>query len=592
MEKIYQFVSEYPRLVFGTTAAVMFGTSLALRSSPETQQRVDFSCQSIQLEGPEGIRVSTLNDVTNGEYFRKYDEFNNLYESFLAGEKLSNNGPCMGHRPPGSKEYVWKTYSEIREQAQRFGSGLIQKGFKGGGTSYLGIYSINREEWAVTDIACTAYNITTIPLYDTLGETSTKYIINLVGIPVIVCDTFQKVHRLLDQKPELKTMKLIIVAENEIPENILSKARAVGVDLTTYNEIVELGKQHLQEPTPAGTDDLYTICFTSGTTGDPKGVMLTHGNQLCMAGSVNAVGISFNNQDTHFSYLPLAHSFERTMLWVSLACGTKYGFYSGDARKIVEDATILKPTIFVGVPRVLNRIYDKATSAVNEASFVKRMVFNLAFSSKRAAVLKGVVTKDSIWDKLVFKKIQDLLGGCVRLMISGGAPASPEVLIFMRMVFGVTVIEAYGQTECTAAATVTIAGDNEAGHVGPPIPCCMVKLVDVPEKDYYAKDGEGEVCFKGSNVFQGYFKKPDLTAEVLDQDGWLHSGDIGLWQANGTLKIIDRKKHIFKLSHGEYISPEKLENIYVSCPLIAQVFVYGNSNQQIKYTTLGVSQLK
>lgn len=581
MESIRWFAAEHPRIVFGTAAAILFGTSMALKSPPDTDQRkLDFKNQSIKIEGAEGIRVSALNDIKNGEFFKVYDEFENLYDSFLGGEKKSNNGPCLGTKPPDSDTYVWKSYSEVRELALQFGSGLIEKGFKGGDETFVGIYASNREEWAITDIACTAYNIVSVPLYDTLGETSTKFIVNLVGITAVFCDNFKKVNRLLDQKPETESLKLIVVSKDEIPEEVASKGKEVGVELVTYKEMLAIGKKNLRDPTPAKNNDLFTICFTSGTTGDPKGVMLTHANQLCMAASVGAVGISVSSADSHLSYLPLAHSFERTILWVILACGAKYGFYSGDTKKLLEDVATLKPTVFIVVPRVLNRIYDKVTAGVKEANIVKRSLFNWAFASKKAALLKtGEPTKNSVWDSIVFKKLQMLMGGNVRIMVTGAAPINGEVLTFMRVVFGVTVLEGYGQTESTAGATITIAGDTNTGHVGPPLPCCMIKLVDVPEKDYFAKDGKGEICFKGSNVFRGYYKKPDLTAEALDKDGWLHSGDIGMWTENGTLKIIDRKKHIFKLSQGEYVAPEKLENIYVTCPLIAQIFAYGNSNQ-------------
>ncbi|XP_071829175.1 long-chain-fatty-acid--CoA ligase 1-like isoform X2 [Apostichopus japonicus] len=583
MDRVRQVISDHPHIAFGTAAAVLFGTSMALSSSQEgapSERRFDFSKQSIRLEGPEGIRVSAQNNIEKGEYYRVYDEYENLYASFLAGEKKSEGGPCLGTKKQGSNVYEWKTYGQVRERALQFGSALIEKGFEASDDTFVGIYSSNREEWAITDIACSAYNIISVPLYDTLGETSTKYIINLVKIPVVMCDNFKKVQRLLDQKPDLDVLKLIIVAEETIPENIAAKATEVGVELVTFQQMTDLGKENLKDATPGKNQDLFTVCFTSGTTGDPKGVMLTHGNQLCMAGSVNAVGVNIDKTDRHLSYLPLAHSFERTILWVTLSCGAQFGFFSGDTRKLMEDVAHLKPTIFIVVPRVLNRIYDKVNSGVKEANVVKRTLFNWAFSSKKAALLStGIPTADTMWDRLVFKKLQMLLGGQVKLMLTGAAPVSGEVLTFMRVVFGVTLIEGYGQTESTAGATTTIGGDANTGHVGPPLPCNMIKLVDVPEKDYFAKDDKGEVCFKGSNVFKGYYKKPELTAEALDEDGWLHSGDIGQWLENGTLKIIDRKKHIFKLAQGEYVAPEKLENIYVSCPLIAQIFCYGNSNQ-------------
>ncbi|XDV14797.1 hypothetical protein PO909_014985 [Leuciscus waleckii] len=164
-------------------------------------------------------------------------------------------------------------------------------------------------------------------------------------------------------------------------------------------------------------------------------------------------------------------------------------------------------------------------------------------------------------------------------MITGAAPVSPTVLTFLRAALGCQFYEGYGQTECTAGCTMSLPGDWTAGHVGAPLPCNFVKLVDLAEMNYFAANGEGEVCVKGPNVFQGYLKDPERTLEAVDKDGWLHTGDIGKWLPNGTLKIIDRKKHIFKLAQGEYIAPEKIENIYMRSDPVAQVFVHGDSLQ-------------
>lgn len=162
-------------------------------------------------------------------------------------------------------------------------------------------------------------------------------------------------------------------------------------------------------------------------------------------------------------------------------------------------------------------------------------------------------------------------------MLVGSAPLSGNVLTFMRCAMGCLIVEGYGQTECCAPISLTVQGDHIPEHVGPPVGCCMVKLVDVPDMEYYASKGQGEVCVKGTNVFIGYYKDPEKTKEVIDDQGWHHTGDIGMWLPNGTLKIIDRKKHIFKLSQGEYIVPEKIENAYIRSQYVQQVFVIGES---------------
>ncbi|XP_015775908.1 PREDICTED: long-chain-fatty-acid--CoA ligase 1-like [Acropora digitifera] len=192
---------------------------------------------------------------------------------------------------------------------------------------------------------------------------------------------------------------------------------------------------------------------------------------------------------------------------------------------------------------------------------------------------RNIVRKDSMWDYLVFRKIQNSLGGRVRFLISGSAPLRDDVMVFLRCALGCQVFEGYGQTETTAAASLQLIGDQTFGHVGPPLPCNKIKLVDVPEMGYYAKDGKGEICVYGPNVFKGYLYNEEKTKETIDEDGWLHSGDIGEWLPSGTLKVIDRKKNIFKLSQGEYIAPEKIENIYTQCSMVHQVFVHGDSKK-------------
>jgi len=181
---------------------------------------------------------------------------------------------------------------------------------------------------------------------------------------------------------------------------------------------------------------------------------------------------------------------------------------------------------------------------------------------------------------LVFGTVKARLGGRVKGIITGSAPISPEVLDFLRIAFVCEVHEAYGQTESCAGSSLTLTGDYESGNVGVPFPCNEIKLVDIPEMNYTSLDKpypRGEICFRGHNIFLGYYNNPEKTAEALDKDGWLHSGDIGLWDEKGRLKIIDRKKNIFKLAQGEYIAPEKIENVYQKSKYVAQAFVYGDS---------------
>jgi len=288
----------------------------------------------------------------------------------------------------------------------------------------------------------------------------------------------------------------------------------------------------------------------------------------------------------HLSYLPLAHILERIIFFGLLANGARIGFYQGDVTVIIEDLAELRPTIFVSVPRLYTKLYDRIQSVISEAKGLKAKLLRKGIKSKLANLHKNGTTKHCFYDKLIFRKMKARLGGRVRICITGSAPISKEIIDFLKICFCSDILEGYGQTELTGANCVTLPGDSETGHVGGVFPSFYMKLQDVPDMDYLStdtKDGEsyprGEVCFRGGGAFQGYFKEPEKTAETIDKDGWVHTGDIGEIQPNGSLRIIDRKKNIFKLSQGEYIAAEKLELIFVKHPLIAQIFVYGDSLQ-------------
>lgn len=324
------------------------------------------------------------------------------------------------------------------------------------------------------------------------------------------------------------------------------------------------------------------FCYTSGTTGDPKAAMLSHKNLMSGAAAVLSVGgVVVDENDTVISYLPLAHSFEKILFALALTCGVSIGYYSGDILKLLDDLKELKPSYFPSVPRLFNRIYDKITAGVKEKSGVQQALFNRAINGKLHHLKASASYSHSVWDPLVFNKMRGLLGGRVKLMVTGSAPISAEVLNFLKCCFCAPIHEGYGQTESTAASCLTSAFDPVAGHVGGPLSCLKIRLREIPEMGYLASDPNprGEVCYKGNSIFHGYFKNQEKTAEALSSDGWLASGDVGMVMPNGSLKIIDRAKNIFKLSHGEYIAPEKLENVYVTSPWVAQIFVHGDSLQ-------------
>ncbi|XP_022099327.1 long-chain-fatty-acid--CoA ligase 1-like isoform X2 [Acanthaster planci] len=586
MESVLQYCIEHPLLTVGVTAAALSAASMAMSNGPEPVKRAfSLDRQSVELPGPEHIHVSPLNDYRNGQLVIQdgyQPKISTCYEALDFGLKASGDGPCLGWRDSSDEPFQWLTYSQVKEMAFQLGSALIKKGCPPGNGTNIGVYSQNRPEWIIMDHACMSYSMVAVALYDTLGIEACKHIINLTEMRAIFIDKAPKLDILLDILGEGSAVKLVVIFEGPVPEDKQEALEARGIELVLYRDMLEIGTNNRQEPVVPKKDDVVSICFTSGTTGIPKGARMTHDNFLNDSKGLQVyVGNDYwmSKDDIHLSYLPLAHQYERLVMYILLQRGARIGFFQGDIKKLLDDVQALRPTVFPSVPRLLNRIYDRVMTSVNSAGWIKRTLFNLAFSKKKAEVEKGIVRNDSIWDKIVFRKVQGLLGGRVRWIITGSAPLSTDVITFLRVVFGCLVSEGYGQTECTACATLTALADMSTGHVGAPIPSCMIKLVDVPEMDYFAADDKGEVCFKGPIVFKGYLKMPERTSEAIDEDGWLHSGDIGQWNLNGTLKIIDRKKHIFKLSQGEYVAPEKLESIYTQLPLVAQAFVFGDSLQ-------------
>ncbi|XP_056658937.1 long-chain-fatty-acid--CoA ligase 1 isoform X4 [Monodelphis domestica] len=513
----------------------------------------DLSMQSVEVEGSDGARRSTVLDSDEPLSFF-YDDVTTLYETFQRGIHVSNNGPCLGFRKP-DQPYEWISYKEVEDKAECVGSALIQKGYRPSPDQYFGIFAQNRPEWVIIEQGCYTYSMVVVPLYDTLGNEAITYIINKAELSLVFVDKPDKAELMLESVankliPVLKT----IVIMDPFDKDLLERGKNHGIEIMSMKALEDLGRANRRKPKPPSPDDLALICFTSGTTGNPKGALITHQNVVSdCSGFVKATEC------------------------VMLCHGAKIGFFQGDIRLLMDDLKMLQPTIFPVVPRLLNRMFDKIFGQANTT--MKRWILDFASKRKEAELRSGIIRNNSLWDRIIFNKIQASLGGKVRLMVTGAAPVSATVLTFLRSALGCQFYEGYGQTECTAGCSLTVPGDWTAGHVGAPMPCCHIKLVDVEEMNYLAAKGEGEICVKGPNVFKGYLKDPAKTAEALDKDGWLHTGDIGKWLPNGTLKIIDRKKHIFKLAQGEYIAPEKIENIYQRSEPVAQVFVHGESLQ-------------
>ncbi|ORZ33858.1 long-chain-fatty-acid-CoA ligase [Catenaria anguillulae PL171] len=526
-----------------------------------------------------------------------------LYEAFYNTARAHPEYFCLGHRqktgPATWAPYTWQTYGQVATRATHFGSGLMRimddivvpavgmpKTAAPGSRRafhHLGLYSVNRPEWLIADIGCHSYSAVSVSLYDTLGPEALQFIINHAELRVVVCSADKLVNliRVREQCPDLKVIISMDPLDSEASTYLKLWAAEKHLTIMSFAEVEDLGKTAPLKHMPPLKTDLATINYTSGTTGDPKGVMLTHGN-LAAQNVLPYFGEAISNDDTHISYLPLAHIFERSVIMQSLSGGAKVGFFRGDVNLLIEDIAELRPTVFPSVPRLLNRIYARVRAATVDAPGVRGVLFRRAVADKLARLESGGGYTHAFWDALLFSKVQKVLGGRLRLMITGSAPLGKDVMQFLRVCFSTEILEGYGQTENGAGATIQLPGEYVAGQVGAPFPSCEVKLESVPEMSYTVNDKpfpRGEICIRGPNVSIGYWKDPVKTKETFDSEGWVHTGDIGLITDRGTFVIIDRKKNIFKLAQGEYVAPEKVENILVLCPLVAQVFVHGDSLQ-------------
>ncbi|VDL94673.1 unnamed protein product [Schistocephalus solidus] len=423
-------------------------------------------------------------------------------------------------------------------------------------------------------------------------------------LSTVVCDTPARASKLFALTSSLECLKHIIIMKPGSEEmNSLKDKAGTSVQIHTFDEIVS-----------SGPDDLILICYTSGTTGLPKGVMIP--NKMMLASLNNNMlnaGIDIlTEHDVYLSYLPLAHIFEQMFVLLTLCRHGRVGFYSGDPRTLTEDARALRPTVLTVVPRVLLRVYEGVQKKLGNSA-LRRWLFKKAMEAKCKDVDRNVFNRNTMWDVLFFSKVRALFGDRVRWITCGGAPLAPHVLRFTRAAFSCWVFEGYGSTETAGSMSISMASDLEGGHVGAPVPGLQLKLADVPSMDIVvSRDKKGEVCLhtlrlcscpysqfksihplnqkfsppfsfqicvRGPSCTPGYYKDPEKTAELLDSEGWMHTGDVAVWTEKNSLRIVDRCKHIFKLSQGEYIAPEKVETVYQSSPLISQVFVDGDAQQ-------------
>jgi len=530
-------------------------------------------------DGPEGARarrhfryVDNLltNFDTNVASVAHQKDVVNMYDIFANSVKVYPDNDLYGTSPEPGKPFVFESYSQVNTHVSNIAAGLTALGIQR--QQFVGVMLDTSPEWGIIEQALWRQAMVPVTLYSTYGKEAMSYIINHAELQIIFTSK-KSVSLLSDILGECANLKRVIYVGEQ---SELEGVKLDNVEVVIYSDLEKNGSAKPVDAVPATADDNALVIYTSGTTGNPKGAVHKHSGMVAMvAGNVERV--PFCSNDKHLAFLPMAHIMEQFIEGLVYAVGGGIGFFSGDIRVLMQDVGALRPTKFIAVPRLLNRLYVQLRGAFNALEGPKKAVFEAAMASKKMWLAKGCYK--SFYDLFVFKRSAAALGGRCGLLATGSAPIDPGMLEFFRIVFSCPVLEGYGMTEVLVTNLTDVTDVVTRSHVGPPSPSVEVKLVDVPEMNYLTSSNppQGEVCFRGPMNLSEYYKSPEKTKEAIDDDGWFHSGDIGEFYEDGCVRLIDRIKHIFKLSQGEYVAPEKLEQLFVHSKYVAQIFVNGSS---------------
>jgi long-chain acyl-CoA synthetase len=475
--------------------------------------------------------------------------------------------PYLMHKVNGA--YRGLSFAEVRLRVEEFALGLAALGVERG--DRIGIISENRPEWVIADLGTLFLGAFDVPVYPTLTPKQIEYIFGDAQVKAVILSNQFQLSKILKVLPHLRKIKNIIIMGDQY-------ARSDDLVLT-FQQVYNLGREfgaqresYLRHSLGRiGPDDLCTILYTSGTTGSPKGVMLTHDN---FASNIiaSAQVIPFDHNDVLLSYLPLCHSFERMAgYYTATACGATLA-YAESIDTVRENLIEVRPTVVTSVPRLFERFHNQIQKQFDGAPSVERRVFHWALEVGRLyarARRLGLISpflraKHRIADKLVYQKLKARVGGRIRFFVSVGAALGKEFGEFFEAL-GIKIIEGYGLTETSPVIAVNPIHDYKFGTVGRPIPGVEVKIA-----------ADGEILTRGPHVMKGYWNDRAATREAIDKDGWFHTGDIGMFDSEGCLVITDRKKHLFVSSGGKNIAPQPIENLFLQNKYIDQFMLIGD----------------
>ncbi|KAJ7965571.1 Long chain acyl-CoA synthetase [Quillaja saponaria] len=488
-------------------------------------------------------------------------------------------------------DFEWLTYGKTFEAVCSFASGLAKLGHSR--EERAAIFADTREEWFIALQGCFRRNITVVTIYASLGEEALCHSLNETQVTTVICGN-KELKKLVDISGQLDTVKRVICMDDEIPSNVSSAEHSWTI--IPIADVEKLGRENPIDADLPLSADIAVIMYTSGSTGLPKGVMMTHGNVLATVSAVMTIVPYLGSKDIYLAYLPMAHILELAAENLLAAVGSAIGYgtpltLTDTSNKIKKgtkgDATVLAPTLMPAVPAILDRVRDGVLKKVNSKGGLSKKLFDLAYARSLSAAngswFGAWGLEKILWNFLVFRKIRAILGGRIRFILSGGAPLSGDTQRFINICLGAPIGQGYGLTETCAGGTFSEFDDTSVGRVGAPLPCSFIKLIDWPEGGYLISDSpmpRGEIVIGGPNVTVGYFKNEEKTKESykVDERGtrWFYTGDVGRFHADGCLEIIDRKKDIVKLQHGEYVSLGKVEAVLVSSSFVDNIMLHAD----------------
>ncbi len=487
-----------------------------------------------------------------------------LISMFEAAVQQYNDKPALAHKPRGGT-YQDISYAEFGASVDAFSKGLNALGVQKG--DRVAILSENRPEWAISDFGILKAGAVNVPMFSTLTAAQVGYILKDSGAKIICVSTEKQLEKVISIRDEVPTLEQVIIfdtVEGEMPEGV-----------THFTAACEMAGEEVDSD--LHEDDVATIIYTSGTTGNPKGVMLTHANFIFNLQACKSL-IDVGETDVLLSFLPLSHVFERLGgHYVPLFSGAKIA-YAESTFTVAQNMKDVAPTVMLSVPRLYETMHERILRAVEEGSSVKQKIFHWGVSVGSAvssAIQQGkkpsaiLQLQQGIADKLVFAKLKAATGGQLRFFVSGGAALPQSIAEFFHAA-GILILEGYGLTETSPVISMNHPEKWKFGTVGVSVPGVEVQIAE-----------DGEILTRGPHIMKGYFNNESATAEVIDENGWFYTGDIGIIDGDGFIKITDRKKNIIVLSNGKNVAPQPIESELVRSPFISQVMVVGSERKNL-----------